>query len=160
MLLRFIDTPNESEMSAILQFESGITGTFHLNADSVLQDQANMIIYGTKGMLLLTNPDKFGGQVRLLKNMKSFNYILDGDPEYILPGPVNDLTENCRGVGPAEMAQAIAEGRPHRTSAQMAYHVLDVLYAILESDRERRFVEIHSTCSRPEPYREKRGGTV
>lgn len=62
MLLRFIDTPNESEMSAILQFESGITGTFHLNADSVLQDQANMIIYGTKGMLLLTNPDKFGGR--------------------------------------------------------------------------------------------------
>ena len=143
-------------MSAILQFASGITGTFHLNADSVLQDQANMIIYGTKGMLLLTNPDKFGGQVRLLKNMDSFDYILDGDPEYSLLDPVNDLTENCRGVGPAEMAQAIAEGREHRTSAQMAYHVLDVLYAILESDRERRFVEIHSTCSRPQPYRQSK----
>ena len=35
--------------------ESGVTGTFHIDADSVTKDQAYFTIYGTKGILFLTD---------------------------------------------------------------------------------------------------------
>ena len=57
-----MDTPNESQVNAVLQFENGVTGTFHIDADSVMEDQAYFTIYGTKGILMLTDPNQFGGQ--------------------------------------------------------------------------------------------------
>jgi predicted dehydrogenase len=64
----------------------------------------------------------------------------------------------ARGV--AEMASAIAEGRPHRASAEQAAHVVDILEAATESmaDGGRR-IEITSTFATPPlmPWAEKAG---
>ena len=62
------------------------------------------------------------------------------------------------GGGPAEMAAAIREGRTARADAQMAYHVLDVAGQIMESSKEGRFVNVASTCRRPEAM--KTDGTL
>lgn len=143
-----MDTPNESEVSAILQLGSGITGTLHLNADSVLKDQAFLTIYGTKGILYLPDPNQFGGRVRLLKNSHDLKA-----PSEILELPnLFAYEDNSRGIGPAEMAAAIRQGRPCRTDKEFAYHVLDVLAAILKSGEENRFQEIASSCERPRPF--------
>jgi hypothetical protein len=56
-----------------------------------------------------------------------------------------------RGIGLADMADAIRTGRPHRCALEMALHVTEVLEAILVSGEESRFVDIESTCDRPEP---------
>ena len=58
-----------------------------------------------------------------------------------------------RGIGPAEMAEAIKEGRRNRASKELAFHVLEVLDAILQSGADHTFHEIASTCERPEPLR-------
>ena len=63
-----IDTPNESEISAVLTLKSGVSGTAHVNADSVIEDQHFFAIYGTKGILYLPDPNGFGGEVRLQPN--------------------------------------------------------------------------------------------
>lgn len=52
--------------------------------------------------------------------------------------------------GWADMAAAIIENRPHRCSQELATHVVEVMSAILEAGADRRFVEIKSTCERPE----------
>ena len=49
------------------------------------------------------------------------------------------------------MAAAILEGRPNRASKEMAYHVLDTIQQIMASSDRQAFMEIHSTCVRPEP---------
>ena len=67
------DSPNESEVSAILRLKSGITGSLHLNGDSNTREQANFVILGTRGMLYLTDPNAFGGTVRFLPNILDFN---------------------------------------------------------------------------------------
>lgn len=142
-----MDTLNESQVSAILQFESGITGTFHLNADSVMEDQAFMAVYGTKGILYLTDPNQFGNRVRLLENNHSFE---EKAKMRELPN-VYGYAENSRGIGSAEMAYAIRGGRKNRANKEFAYHVLDVLSAIMRSGETGTFQEIASSCVRPMP---------
>ncbi len=147
---RTMDTPNESEVSAILKFRSGITGIFQVNADSVGQDQAHICIYGTKGMLYLSDPNGFGGDIYLLPNTPSLSDTPDFPAVLKTLTPVNQYSGNERGIGPAEMAKAIEEGRQNRANKEMAYHVLEVLDAMLESHGNQ--VKIQSVCKRPEPF--------
>lgn len=145
-----IENPNESRVSAVLQMESGVSGTVHIDADSHMTDQAFFAIYGSEGILYLTDPNQFGGTVRLLPNTGDWTHPAE---MRALPN-ASPYEDNCRGLGPAEMAEAILAGRPCRTDKAMAYHVLEVLTAILNGGEEGAFTDIASTCARPEPLGE------
>ena len=54
-----------------------------------------------------------------------------------------------RGVGVADMAAAIREGRPHRATGEMAHHVLDVMHSFYDSSAAGRTVTVASTCAQP-----------
>ena len=147
-----MDTPNESQVSAVLQMKNGVAGTLHIDAESCLNDQAYFAVYGTKGILYLADPNQFGGKVSFLPNAV--------DPEK----PAKPVTlwaftpygGNDRGAGPAEMARAIMERRPCRASKEMAVHVQETLQAVLTSGKEGRFVEIASTFERPAPLPQRK----
>ena len=144
---KMMDTPNESQVSALLRLRSGVTGTLHIDADSAAQDQAYFTICGTKGILYLTDPNGFCGEIRFLPSMpKDF-----GHTEFTVLPQQTPKMENMRGIGPAEMADAILTGRKNRANKEMAYHVLEVLTAMLRGGEEGKFVDIVSTCERPEP---------
>ena len=49
------------------------------------------------------------------------------------------------------MADAILTGRPNRASAEMAYHVLEVLTVLLNGGESGSFADIASSCTKPEP---------
>jgi len=150
-----IDTPNESEISAVLTLKSGVSGTAHVNADSVIEDMHFFAIYGTRGILYLPDPNGFGGEVRLQPN-----WAYDA-----APAPARALdpkgiasrrcpfgyADNSRGVGPAELAWSVRAGRPARAGADMACHVLEVIDAIIDSGSRNAFVDIHSDFARPRP---------
>ena len=42
---------NESQIFTILEMKNGVTGTFSVNGDSIINDQANFTIYGKKGII-------------------------------------------------------------------------------------------------------------
>jgi hypothetical protein len=105
---------------------AGAAGTLHFNHDSVMDDQAFFALYGTKGILYLPDPNAFGGEVRFLPAGASFD---DNPAAQVLDCPF-DYSDNSRGLGPADMARAILDDRPHRASAEMACHVLEVVDAI------------------------------
>lgn len=141
-----MDTPNESQVSAVLHLKNGVTGTLHIDTDCNYKDEAYFAIYGTKGILYLSDPNGFGGEVRLLPNNTS-------DPKreeapVILCDPLSGK-ENLRGIGASEMADAIAGQRPNRASKEMAYHVLEVLEAILQCGEQGQFVAVKSECEIP-----------
>ena len=142
-----IDTPNESEISAVLTLKSGVSGTAHVNADSVIEDMHFFAIYGTKGILYLPDPNGFGGQVRLQPN---WPYDAPPAPARALDCPFG-FADNSRGVGPAELAWSVRKGRPARAGADMACHVLEVIDAIIDSGNRNAFVDIHSDFTRPRP---------
>ena len=146
---QWFDAPNESEVSAILRMKSGVTGTIHMNADSHLRDQANFVILGTKGMLYLTDPNGFGGKIRFLPNSHDFSSPLSF--EDLADG--NRYTENARGLGPSEMAEAILRGdRSFRTEKTMPLHVLEVLQAMLRSGEDGQIHHMTTTCEIPTAF--------
>jgi len=138
---------NESQIYALMNLESGITGTVSMDGDSALQDLAYFYIYGTKGVLKLTCANDFGGDVEIVPS--SF------DPEEGKPKKLPNtsiLTDGNRGVGPAEMADAILHGRKNRASKEMAYHVLDIISGLMESSERKQSVTVTSTCDRPAAF--------
>ena len=124
---QIMDTPNESEVSAVIQLESGVTGTFHINADSIFADQAFFYIYGTKGILMLPDPDLFCGQVKFIPQPEKFWEI----QEPLLLQNFGPAGDNLRGIGPSDLARAVLEKNACRPSKEMAYHVHEVLTAML-----------------------------
>jgi hypothetical protein len=49
------------------------------------------------------------------------------------------------------MALAIDEGRPHRASAAMACHLLELLDGVVESSKTGQYVQMQSSFDKPEP---------
>ena len=142
---KVMQTPNESQVYAIIRMESGVTGTLHINADSVFFDQSFFAIYGTKGILYIQNPDWFTASVKVLKN----GYEWDNQPKpEIIESPFAFGTES-RGIGAFDMALAIRSGRAPRASKELAYHVMDVLSCFMESSEKKCFCKVASTCERP-----------
>lgn len=141
-----LPSPNESQVSAVLQTRSGVTGTFHIDSESNTRGDPFFMIYGTKGMLRLPDPDYFGGEVLFYPNS-----LTQEQAPVSLPANT-PLSGNCRGVGPAEMAQAIAQGRPNRASKEMALHVLEVLTALLKTGQNGGFFPMCTECRQPAPF--------
>ena len=142
-----IPTPNESRVCATLRMASGVTGTVHLNNDSVCRDETYFAVYGSKGIMYLPDPNGFDGDV-----VCQPNWGVGEEPaaRAVLESPF-EKAGNCRGIGPADMAYALLSGRPARADGGMACHVLEVIDAIIESGKTGRFVDIHSDFQRPEP---------
>lgn len=152
-----MQTPNESQVAAVLQLAGGVTGTLNMNADSVMADQAFFAIYGTKGILYLTDPNAFGGEVKLLLN--NANQGVQNEPEKVIS--YFDYAENSRGIGPADLARAIETGTATRVAKETAYHVLEVLTAILQSSLAGGdSITIESNMERPQPLEEQMAAAV
>lgn len=146
--MQTIKNENESQVNAIIQLENGITGTFNMNSDTVMADQHFFAIYGTKGILYLTDPNDFGGEVQLLMN--SMDPRIRNTPKTV--HNYFSYGDNSRGIGPSDLAEAITSNHNNRASKEMASHVLEVLHSILESSQNNGAkVSIQSTMERPLP---------
>lgn len=139
---------NESQIYALVNMENGITGTISMDGDSAIQDLAYFYIYGSKGVLKLTCANDFGGDVVLIPSGFPKGLAPEAEPPRVLEN-TSPLTDGNRGIGPAEMADAIAAGRPNRASKEMAYHVLDIISQMMKSSDCKQLVKVDSTCDRP-----------
>jgi predicted dehydrogenase len=138
-----IDVEVPTHVTGTLQFANGAIGTLIMSFDIAGSRLPHIEIYGTEGTLAVSDPNRFG------------------DPIYLKrPGGNNDwepvpLTrayrDNSRGLGLAEMAHSMRMGEPHRTNGDMAYHVLELMWALHDSAETNQHITIQSTCQRPAP---------
>jgi predicted dehydrogenase len=129
-------------VSAILEFHSGAAVTFTVSFDVTGHSHPPIEIYGTAGSLQIPDPNTFGGNVRLIRPGGHWADVAHthsyGDGNY-------------RGIGLADMTAAMSTGTPHRASGNLAFHVLEVLQAIVTKGAGDTSFEIKSTCERPRP---------
>jgi predicted dehydrogenase len=135
-----VNTP--THIIGVLDFTAGAIATIVTSFDVWSSELPRMEIYGSKGTLSLPDPNTFGGPVRVrLAGEQSWNDV-----------PIaHGYTENSRGLGVADMADAIRTGRMHRANGELAYHVLDLMHTIHDASREGRHIDMTSSCARPEP---------
>ncbi|MBQ0104623.1 MAG: Gfo/Idh/MocA family oxidoreductase, partial [Armatimonadetes bacterium] len=131
--------------NGIYEFESGVTCNFTCSFEAVGGSTfAPFEVYGTKGTLLVPDPNSYGMPIKLR---------LPGQEEHIIPYSHN-YTDYMRGIGVADMAMAIKENRPHRANGKMACHVLDALLSTYVSSDLRKNLELSTTCDQPAPLPE------
>ena len=129
-----------THVAAVLDFTSGAVGTLLMSFDVWGAHLPWIEIYGTEGSLAVPDPNTFGGPVKLLKREAK-----EWDDVPLQFG----YTENSRGLGVAEMADAIRADRPHRANGELLYHVLDVMEGIHDVSRAGRHYRVSSTFERP-----------
>jgi predicted dehydrogenase len=136
-----IDVEVPTHIAGVMDFADGAVGTIITSFDVHGFNLPRIEIHGTEGSISVPDPNSFGGPVRLIK--------LGGDWQDV---PVDrPYAENSRGLGVADMAAAIASGRAHRVSGELAYHVLDAMHAFHDASEQGRHVELDSGVDRPEP---------
>jgi predicted dehydrogenase len=131
-----------THISATIDFVAGPVATLVTSFDVRAAELPRIEIYGTKGTLSVPNPNTFGGPVRI--------WTVETLEWREVPLAFRN-TENCRGLGISDLAEAITYQRPHRANGELGLHVLDVMECILESSRSEQHVKIASTCSKPDP---------
>lgn len=137
-----IDVDVPTYITGILQFENGAVGTIFTTFDVYYQTQAKLEVYGSKGTLIVPDPNGFGGPVMLLRpEVGEFKEI----------PIVFDYSGNSRGLGLADMAKAISEGRKFRACSEQTYHVLEILTSFQKSSEQKKPVVIESDFERKKP---------
>jgi predicted dehydrogenase len=135
-----VDVP--THIAGVMDFANGAVGTIITSFDVYSHTLPCIEIYGSEGTLRVPDPNTFGGPVYVKRFWEEAWSEIPLLKKY--PG-------NSRGLGLTDMAEAITEGRPHRASGELAYHVLDIMHGFHDASASGRYYDVKSTCSRPEP---------
>jgi predicted dehydrogenase len=123
-----------------LEFVSGAVVSIAMSFDVPKHKHTPIEIYGTKGSLMVPDPNRFGGEVQVAKT--------GGEWETIAHTHANTDGE-FRSIGVADLAAAIVSNRPHRASGALALHALEAMEAFQISSDEGRRVKLETTVERP-----------
>jgi hypothetical protein len=92
--------------------------------------------------MYMADPNSFGGDVRV---------ILKGNNEPFTMQQSHAFSDECRGLGVAEMAWSLRMGRKNRANKEMAYHALEVLHGIVKSSQTKSNQVMKSTFEKMPP---------
>ncbi|PYG27987.1 Gfo/Idh/MocA family protein [Pelagimonas varians] len=146
-----VETP--TNIHAVLEFQNGALITLGASWDVCAHRHENMELYGSGASLYLPDPNFFGGEVLLAEQDGDVARVAGRDHPFSIPNAKDGQgaeRANYRCAGLADMAAGIASGRPHRCSLELATHVVEVMTAILKSAEQRRWVDMVTTCERPD----------
>jgi len=132
----------DTHVTALLEHENGVTSTITVSFEVWATRMPLFELYGTAGTIAVPDPNRFSDPVFV---------ATDQDRQWRECPPSAGYLDAGRGIGLSDMADAIATGRPHRASGELAFHVLEIMEAIIRSGREHRVVAVASTAPRPDP---------
>ncbi|MET8004452.1 Gfo/Idh/MocA family protein [Nonomuraea glycinis] len=129
----------DTHVTGVLVHASGALSTLVMSFDGTATRASNIEVHGEKGSLVVPDPNHFDGSV----------LVSGADGWQDLPASAG-YVEAGRGVGLADFASTPA-GQEPRAGGALAFHVLDVMEALLSSAHTGAAVTITSTCERPPP---------
>jgi len=138
------DVDVNTYVTGILHFDSGAIGTIFTTFDVYYNSQARFEVYGSKGTLLVPDPNGFGGPVMLLRPEQG---------DYMEMPLMFGYKENSRGLGLADMAKALQSGRQFRASYQQTLHVLEIMSSFDKSSKNRAYYPLKTKYDRFEPMK-------
>jgi predicted dehydrogenase len=148
-----VETP--THVAATLDFANNAVVTFAASFDVWSHSMPFIELYGAEGTLRLPDPNTFRG-APLIRRFRAETW----SEIPLVMRHADDCKDaddwrggaNLRGLGVVDMAEAIANGSPHRASGEMAYHALDVMHGIYEAAASGVYCAVKSSCERPEAF--------
>jgi predicted dehydrogenase len=137
-----------THITGILQFENGATVTIATSFDVIKHQHHEIEIYGSAGSMVTPDPNMYTGAVQVFQQgAKNWSEVVVDHP--FVEGVPGRL--GLRGLGAAEMVDALRNERPHRVSGDLAFHALEVMTAFDRSSASGTVIPIASRCERPMP---------
>ena len=159
----FVDVEVGTHFAGTMKMKSGVVGSLTMSFDVWHSRLPYMEIFGTKGVLRLPQPNMFGGKLELLRSEK----VLENANRYtemaarrdaISAGAVEAFFEevpliyegwyNMRGLGIAEMARAIYEGRENGLNGRFVRHFEETIMGMEISAQTGEIYELKTTCGK------------
>jgi predicted dehydrogenase len=134
-----VRTPTHT--SATMELDHGMTANLVASFDATDRYVCDFFVHGSAGDLSLPDPNAFQGQLRMRSERGDWKKV----------SYASRRAREARGIGLADMAEAIAERRDHRATGQLGLHVVDVARSILRSAAEGEAIEIGTSPVRPAP---------
>jgi predicted dehydrogenase len=126
---------------SLLEFVQGAVITLTTSFDVKGQHtMPNIELYGTNGSMQVPDPNNTSGPIRMTRR---------GMHDWTEYHRTHPYKEGSRGVGVADMVQAIISGRKHRANDEIAMHALDIMQAVHEAGASGKSVDLTTTCERP-----------
>ena len=146
-----------------IEFHSGALIQGFISFDVLNHQRNHMELYGTKGSMIVPDPNMFGGPVTISKELGSAWVEHSAEEMYL--GKVNIINHsgrsneapkqsNYRGAGLADMIHAIENNLDHRCSGDLALHVLDLIESTIKAAEVGEEITLQTTCKKPEPFTE------
>jgi predicted dehydrogenase len=136
------DVEVDTHVTGVLQHAGGALSTLMMSFDTWAARLPRIEVYGSTGSLSVPDPNHFDGEVSVFAAAEGAWRVVPPSAGYVGAG---------RGVGLADLAQAVAAGEPHRCALDVAVHVLDVMACLLEASAGGTAVTLASTCEVPRP---------
>ena len=135
-----VDIP--THIAGVMDFAGGAVGTLIMSFDVWAANCRASRSTAPKAALAVPDPNTFGGPVQIRRG---------GTREWRDVPLTRGYAENSRGIGVADMAYAIREGRPHRASGALGYHVLEAMHGFHDASQQGGHYKMTSTVERPAP---------
>ncbi|HYI59556.1 MAG TPA: Gfo/Idh/MocA family oxidoreductase [Microlunatus sp.] len=130
----------DTYVAATLRHDSGAISTMIVSFDTIASRLPRIEVYGSEASLDVPDPNQFANPVGISRDRKEpFAYVSD----------LGGYPDAGRGYGLADMARAISEGVPHRQSAELGFHIHEVMERIAEASETGTTVQVVSRCERP-----------
>jgi predicted dehydrogenase len=137
-------------VQGVLRFDTGAQVAFSYSWDVCSHGIPPLEVYGSEGSMRLPDPNFFGGTIGISRERGIWEAVEVEDQPFGRPNfPASQpVLANYRGLGLADMASAIARGRPHRADGEFGLHILDTLLSIETAAREGKNVAVASRIAR------------
>ena len=153
-----------SMMMGCLEHDNGTYSNLILCSEGFNPEIPRVEIFGTKGTLVIPDPNCFGGyglDVYLTRvgNTGTFKVPFThayGDSDPAIPaksGKREPCYNSNRGIAVADMAYAIRQNRPHRSSAELALHTVEIISAIEQCNEDNQVHIMQSHPVQPAPLK-------
>ncbi|PPI68853.1 oxidoreductase [Rathayibacter rathayi] len=145
-----IEVTIDTHITALLEHASGVATTITVSFEVWRSRAPKFEVYGTEGTISVPDPNMFSDPVEVAVRDEDWRVVPDSA----------GVIGTGRGVGLADLAEAIVEDRPHRSSGRVALHVLEIMDAVLRSNEEKAVVTIASTAEKPEVMPLRAAGSI
>lgn len=159
-----IDVDVDTYLAGNILFSSGAIAQVFTTFDVYYAPaaQARFEVYGTRGTLVVPDPNTFGGPLLLLRpedqaaapktdpalERHTVPSFYQGYKEIPL---MFDYAENSRALGLADMGKALRIGRGFRANYQQQHHVLEILTAFTKASEAGTFIPMETKYERTAP---------
>ncbi|MHB8062300.1 MAG: Gfo/Idh/MocA family protein [Ruminiclostridium sp.] len=139
---KVIDVKVPTHVAGTIEFKNGAIASIITSFDVWGSTLPRIEIYGSRGTLIVPDPNIFGGTVKIQTYFeKEFKEL-----------PLTHIySEDSRGLGVADMADAISNSRVNIANGYLTGHVLEIMHAFHDSAEKRTFIDLKTDCDRPRP---------